>query len=114
MYCRFCFRREQVGKDNAAPLNETELETALSYIANNQNIWEVILTGGDPFILSPRRVKDVVQALDKIAHVKILRWHTRVPIVAPEKITNEFVEALKSTKASYVAIHSNHVDEFTA
>lgn len=114
LYCRFCFRREMVGPGKARGLKAAELASALDYIRTRTNIWEVILTGGDPFVLSTRRVKAVTQALAAIAHVSVLRWHTRVPVVAPELVTPAFVRALKAPgKAVYVALHANHVREFT-
>jgi lysine 2,3-aminomutase len=115
VYCRFCFRREMVGPENGAPLGDDELEAALAYIRADPRIWEVILTGGDPFVLSPRRIRAVTAALGDIAHVKILRWHTRVPAVAPERVTEELVAALVSgEKTVYVALHANNPRELTA
>lgn len=112
VYCRFCFRREMVGPDLGEALSAQQLAVALDYIRDNRNIWEVILTGGDPFVLSPRRLKDVTQALGQIPHVKILRWHTRVPVVDPARVTGEMISALKaSSKAVVVALHTNHVRE---
>ena len=74
----------------------------------------MILTGGDPLILSPRRVAEVTAALGDIEHVKIIRWHSRVPAVAPERVTPALVEALRSTsKTVYVALHANHPRELT-
>jgi lysine 2,3-aminomutase len=113
-YCRFCFRRETVGPGGAGDLSPAALEKALAYIAADPGIWEVILTGGDPLILSPRRIGLIMQALAKIEHVKVVRIHTRVPAVAPEKITPALVQALKqSGKATYVALHANHARELT-
>lgn len=115
VYCRFCFRREMVGPGKSSALSDTELAAALDYIRAHSKIWEVILTGGDPFVLSPRRIAEVTNALSDIAHVKVLRWHTRVPAVAPERITNALTEALRSpTKTVYVALHANHPREMTA
>jgi lysine 2,3-aminomutase len=90
------------------------LEAALAYIRAHPEIWEVILTGGDPLVLSPRRIAEVTQALDRIPHVRILRWHTRVPVVDPERVTGEMVSALTaSAKTVTVAIHTNHPRELT-
>lgn len=115
VYCRFCFRREMVGPDAGKNLSEAEIETALDYVRATPRIWEVILTGGDPFVLSERRVRTLMLALDGIPHVKIVRWHTRVPLVAPERITDDFVEALRATrKTVIVGVHANHPREFTA
>jgi lysine 2,3-aminomutase len=113
-YCRFCFRRETVGPDGAGNLSPDALKAALGYIAARPDIWEVILTGGDPLVLSPRRLAEVMEALAKIEHCKVVRLHTRVPAVEPGRITAELVSALKQTNmAVYVALHANHPRELT-
>ncbi len=114
VYCRFCFRREMVGPDREPSLTPALLDTAIEYIAAHDEISEVILTGGDPFVLTPRRAADLTERLAAIEHVKVLRWHTRVPVVDPERVSDEFVRALKTRQATvYVALHSNHAREFT-
>ncbi len=114
VYCRFCFRREMVGPGAGTTLSADEITAALAYIQATPAIWEVIVTGGDPLILSPRRIKDLTRALSTIAHVKVLRWHTRVPVVSPERVTPELVAALTATDQTvYVAIHANHARELT-
>jgi lysine 2,3-aminomutase len=111
-YCRFCFRREAVGPRRG--LSAGELEGALEYIRAHPELWEVILTGGDPLVLSPRRLAAVMRALAKIDHVKVVRIHTRVPVVAPARITPALVRAIKSAgKATYVALHANHARELS-
>jgi lysine 2,3-aminomutase len=112
VYCRFCFRREQVGPDGET-LDPAELEAALDYIRARPQIWEVIVTGGDPFLLSPRRLSAIVRALDAMPHLGVLRFHTRVPIVAPRRVTAALVDALSAEKAVYVAVHANHPRELT-
>lgn len=112
VYCRFCFRRETVG--SGAGMTPAEMETALEYIRRTPAIWEVILTGGDPLVLSPRRISAVIMALNAIDHVKVIRIHTRVPVAEPARLDAALIEALKSTgKALYVAIHCNHAAELT-
>ena len=112
VYCRFCFRREMLGE---ATLSPDAMETAFAYIAAHEEVWEVILTGGDPFILSPRRAEEITARLAAIPHVKIARWHTRVPVVDPPRVTDEFVAAIKSSGlTTYVALHANNASEFTA
>lgn len=113
VYCRFCFRREVVGPDGAGNLSEAELASALDYIRATPAIWEVIVTGGDPLVLSPRRLERLVQALDAIPHVRIIRFHTRVPVVQPGLINLEVLAALKAQTPVYVALHSNHPRELT-
>lgn len=114
VYCRFCFRREMVGPEGAGTLTSAALDAALAYIAATPAIWEVIVTGGDPLVLSPRRLRAVMARLEAIDHVKIVRFHSRVPVVAPESVTDDLVAALKSpSKAVYVALHANHPRELT-
>src|SRR5262249_44854206 len=113
VYCRFCFRREMVGPGEDRMLNGKVLDDALAYISGHPEIWEVIMTGGDPLMLSPRRIKEVTQALVGIAHVKVLRWHTRMPVADPARITDALVRVLKAPKAVYVAIHVNHPRELS-
>ena len=112
VYCRFCFRREQVGPEGEA-LNAAELDAALAYIRERSEIWEVIVTGGDPLMLSPRRLSHIVRALEDIEHVQVIRFHTRVPVVEPARVTARLVIALAAEKAVYVAIHANHPRELT-
>jgi lysine 2,3-aminomutase len=114
VYCRFCFRREMVGPDKDSNLTSAELETALAYIRAHPEIWEVILTGGDPFMLSSRRAAALTRELEAIPHVKIIRWHTRMPVADPDRVSAEFVDAIGSReKAVYVAVHCNHPRELT-
>ena len=113
VYCRFCFRGEMVGPGEDQVLSESAVEGALAYIAAHPEIWEVILTGGDPFMLSPRRVKEIVRRLDAIAHVKILRWHTRMPVADPERVSDALVLALLCAKTTYVVVHVNHPRELS-
>ncbi len=113
VYCRFCFRREMIGPD-AAPLTPKQLDDALGYIATHPEIWEVVLTGGDPLVLSARRLKQVMSRLAAIPHVKVIRVHSRVPAVDPVRVTPELVRALKANgKATYVVLHANHARELT-
>lgn len=113
VYCRFCFRREMVGPGREKGLSGTRLDAALAYIASRPEIREVILTGGDPFMLSPERARTVTGELESIAHVGIIRWHTRMPAADPARITPEFVAAIRSRKAVYVVAHVNHERELT-
>lgn len=112
VYCRFCFRREMVGPGKPGGLSSEALTHALDYIAAHSEIWEVILTGGDPLVLSARRLRAVMRSLAEIGHVKIMRIHTRVPIADPSCVTAELVRAIKANdKATYVALHINHPRE---
>jgi lysine 2,3-aminomutase len=114
VYCRFCFRREMVGPGRRRALSGAALAAALAYIRDHREIWEVILTGGDPLILSARRLRSVMEALALVDHVKVVRIHTRVPVAAPALITPALARALKSSgKATYVVLHANHPRELT-
>jgi lysine 2,3-aminomutase len=114
VYCRFCFRREMVGPQGLGTLSSDALAGALAYIAAHGEIWEVILTGGDPLVLSPRRLSEIMAGLSAISHVKVIRFHTRVPVVEPERVDAALVAALKLPgKAVYVALHANHPRELT-
>ncbi len=115
VYCRFCFRRERVGPGKPNGLSPAALARALDYVRAHPEIWEVILTGGDPLVLSPRRLRTVMKELAAINHVKVVRVHTRVPVAEPERITPDLVRAMKVRgKAVYVAVHVNHARELTA
>jgi lysine 2,3-aminomutase len=112
IYCRFCFRKELIGprKDS---LTRAELQMAYDYIRSQSGIWEVILTGGEPFILKPKKIADIVNSLASIEHVEIIRIHTRVPVVDPARISLDLIQALKSNKTVYVVLSANHPNEFT-
>jgi lysine 2,3-aminomutase len=114
VYCRFCFRREMVGPGKATALSQGAYDNALNYIRAHPEIWEVILTGGDPLMLSPRRLGEIMADLAGIEHVKIIRIHTRVPVVEPARISAEMIRALKVKGATtWVALHANHAKELT-
>ena len=102
VYCRFCFRREMVGPGKASALSEGAYGNALAYIRAHPEIWEVILTGGDPLMLSPRRLAEIMADLAAIDHVRIIRIHTRVPVAEPARISNEMIAALKVAGADYL------------
>ncbi|MBB3542827.1 lysine-2,3-aminomutase-like protein [Rhizobium sp. BK399] len=114
VYCRFCFRREMVGPQGLGTLDSEAMSAAFAYIRDHHEIWEVILTGGDPLILSPRRLEEILRELALIDHVKIVRFHTRVPVVDPSKIDAALIAALRASgKSVYVALHANHPRELT-
>jgi len=112
VYCRFCFRREQVGRAEER-LDAAELDAAIDYIRAHGEIWEVILTGGDPLTLSDRRVKALFQALHAIPHVQVIRVHTRYPVAEPKRITSGLANAMRGRAAVYVVVHCNHPRELT-
>jgi lysine 2,3-aminomutase len=115
VYCRFCFRREMVGPGKENALSDKAYTAALDYIRAHTEIWEVILTGGDPLMLSPRRLAEIMADLAAIDHVTIIRLHTRVPVADPARISRDMVAALKVEGATtWIALHANHAREFSA
>jgi lysine 2,3-aminomutase len=111
VYCRFCFRKEMVGKGDGM-LSESDIDAAVSYIRNDQNIREVILTGGDPLTLSNRRLSELFATLETIPHLDIIRIHTRAPIVQPDRVDEGLTALFASVrKALYVVLHVNHRQE---
>ena len=112
VHCRFCFRKEMIGPASHESLSRDDLASALAYIRDHKEIWEVVITGGDPLALSPRRIRDVTEQLGAIDHVAIIRWHSRVPVVSPETVTDALASALTvGAKTVYVAVHTNHAQE---
>jgi lysine 2,3-aminomutase len=115
VYCRFCFRRETVGRGKGGALGEAELASALEYVAAHPEIFEVILTGGDPLAASARRLRAVSERLAGIPHVALLRVHTRAPTAASDLVTTAKLDALQASgKALHVALHVNHPRELDA
>ena len=117
VYCRFCFRREMVGPRPAASrCRAPRCDAALDYIRAHPEIWEVILTGGDPLILSPRRLREVMRALARDrARQDRARAHARAGGRRRRRIHAALVRALKVRgKATYVVLHANHPRELTA
>ena len=112
LYCRFCFRREQVGPDGGV-LSAAELAAALDYVAARPAIREVILTGGDPLMLSARRLSGLLGRIAAIPHVELVRIHSRVPVAAPELVDDALVAAMGLEKPVYLAVHANHAREFS-
>jgi lysine 2,3-aminomutase len=111
VYCRFCFRREAVGPDGGL-LTEAELEAALDWFAATPAVREVILTGGDPLMLSPRRLGRILSRLAAIPHIETLRIHSRVPVADPSRITPDMLSALTLERPLYLCVHANHAAEF--
>jgi lysine 2,3-aminomutase len=113
VYCRFCFRREAVGPDGGL-LSEAELEGALEWFAQTPSVREAILTGGDPLMLSSRRLAAILGRLAALPHIETLRIHTRVPVADPLRVTPALAAALSLEKPLYVCVHANHAAEIRA
>lgn len=112
VYCRFCFRREAVGPDGGL-LTDAELDAALDWFAATPAVREVILTGGDPLILSPRRLAHILDRLSVLPHIEVLRIHSRVPVAEPSRVTPALLAALERAVPLYLCVHANAAAEFT-
>jgi len=112
VYCRFCFRREQVGPDGGV-LTAAALQAAYEYIEARKGVREVILTGGDPLMLSARRLGGILRRLQEISHVEVLRIHTRVPVADFSLVTDELAAAMDIERPLFVVLHANHARELT-
>jgi lysine 2,3-aminomutase len=112
VYCRFCFRREQVGPAGGV-LTEAELDAALDWFAVTPAVQEAILTGGDPLMLSPRRLAHIIGRLSAMPHIRIIRLHSRVPVADPARVNDALVAALDTETALFLCVHANHAREFS-
>ncbi len=112
VYCRFCFRREVVGPEGGL-LTEAELDAALDWFAATPTITEAILTGGDPLMLSPRRLRYIIARLSAVPHIQVIRLHSRVPVADPGRVSPALVEALASETPVFLCVHANHAREFS-
>ena len=112
VYCRFCFRREHVGPDGGL-LTDAELKDAYAWFAARPAVTEIILTGGDPLMLSPRRLKAILSALSAIPHIEMLRIHSRVPVADPSVLTEALADAMVTETPLWLVVHANSSREFT-
>ena len=112
VYCRFCFRREHVGPDGGV-LTDAELQAAYAWFADRPEVTEIILTGGDPLMLSPRRLADIIGTLSGMPHVQTIRIHSRVPVADPERLTEALAAAMETDRSMWLVVHANHAREFT-
>lgn len=112
IYCRHCNRRRLVGGDD--PPTSAEIEQGLEYIAKTRRIRDVLLSGGDPLLLSTRKLDYILGRLRAIDHVEIIRIGTRLPVVCPMRIDDELTSALKQHHPLFINTHFNHPKEVTA
>ena len=113
MYCRHCTRRRKAG-ENDAPMPAENVEKALDYIREHKEIRDVILSGGDPLTLGDERLDEVLDKLSRIEHVDIVRIGSRLPVVLPQRITDNLIAVLKKYKFVWLNTHFNHPQEMTA
>jgi len=113
MYCRHCTRRRLVGEDKDDGNLSTRFDAAIEYIKSNKKIRDVLISGGDPFILEDEEVEGLIQKVRSISHVEFLRLGTRVPVTLPQRITEKLVNILKKYSPIWISIHFNHPKEIT-
>jgi lysine 2,3-aminomutase len=112
VYCRFCTRKHFTGQEQAF-LKADELEAALEYIRNHPGLREVIISGGDPLTVSDSQLEKVLWSLRKIEHVEIIRLGSRMPVVCPQRMTDELVKMIRGFKPVFLMTHFNHPRELT-
>lgn len=112
MYCRFCTRKRKVGQAKMS-VSQTELNAAFHYIETHREIRDVLISGGDPLLLSDDRLDDILARLSRIDHVKMIRIGSRTLSTLPLRITGHLVEVLKKYHPLYINTHFNHPDEIT-
>jgi lysine 2,3-aminomutase len=110
-YCRFCTRRRKVGDPEKIPMSQ--LESAFQYLEQHTEIRDVIMSGGDPLLLSDRRIDELCKRLRAIKHIEVIRIGSRIPCHLPERITPELCAILKQYHPLYINTHFNHPDELT-
>ncbi len=111
-YCRFCTRKRKVG--DPSKIHPRYVEDGLDYIRAHSEIRDVIISGGDPLMLSDRRLENVLRAVRAVPHVEIIRIGTRMPCVLPQRVTQKLAGMLRKYHPLYVNVHFNHPDEITA
>lgn len=107
VHCRFCFRK------NLLSSNTYDFGKSIDYIKNHKEIWEVIFSGGDPFMLTDDFLGKVIKALKQIKHLKMIRFHTRIPTVYPKRVNKHFATILSKSKPLTIVLHINHPKEIT-
>ncbi len=111
MYCRFCTRKRMVGR--ATAVSEKTIAMGIDYIRSHKEIRDVLLSGGDPLMVSDRKLERIISRLRSIRHVEIIRIGTRFPCVLPSRITDALCNMLKKYHPIYVNTHFNHPREIT-
>lgn len=112
MYCRFCTRKRKVGCEEMAITDDT-IAAGIDYISKHSEIRDVILSGGDPLLLSDDKLDSILSALRSIPHLEIIRIGSRIPVVLPQRITHNLVRVLRKYHPVYLNTHFNHPDEIT-
>jgi lysine 2,3-aminomutase len=110
-FCRFCMRKRFIGKQSQ--IAQSDIDIGLAYIARTKTIQEVILSGGEPFMQNDTSLFEILDQLKQLSHIKIIRIHSRIPIMMPHRITLDLVHQLRKYHPIYINIHVNHPNEIT-
>jgi lysine 2,3-aminomutase len=113
MYCRHCTRRRMAGETDR-PRSQAEIDEMIAYVRNTKGVRDVLLSGGDPLTLSTDRLEYIVAKLHEISHVEIIRYGTSIPVVMPQRVTDELLDMMKRYQPVWLNTHFNHPKEFTA
>jgi lysine 2,3-aminomutase len=113
MYCRHCTRRRVAGETDR-PRSQAEIDEAIAYVRNTRGVRDVLLSGGDPLTLSTNRLEYIVAKLHEIPHVEIIRYGTSIPVVMPQRVTDELLDMMKKYQPVWLNTHFNHPKEITA
>ncbi|MGE5615085.1 MAG: lysine 2,3-aminomutase [Bacillota bacterium] len=113
MYCRHCTRRRVVGCEDYS-ISSREIDVAIEYIRQNKKIRDVLISGGDPFVMSDNWLENIIRKLREIPHVEVVRIGTRTPVVLPMRITDELLKMLRKYQPIWINTHFNHPREITA
>lgn len=114
--CRYCFRKNEL-YDNSLDLFDTEYEKVVHYLKDNSSVNEIIFSGGDPLMLSDQKIKSYLESFAQIESIKNIRFHTRFPVILPQRLSENFIETLKIFESHFenivIVIHLNHPEEVT-
>ncbi|NQT25644.1 KamA family radical SAM protein [candidate division KSB1 bacterium] len=111
VYCRFCTRKRKAGK--VGQVTADTIEAGLSYIEQHTEVKDVLVSGGDPLMLSDEKLANILHRLKAVSHVEIIRIGTRIPGVLPQRVTPDLVEILQQTNPLFLNLHFNHPAEIT-
>jgi lysine 2,3-aminomutase len=113
MYCRHCTRRRLVGEDAKETSPGSRFDAAIEYIKSNRKVRDLLISGGDPFILEDEEIENLIQKVRSVSHIEFLRIGTRVPVTLPQRISEKLVNMLKKYSPIWISIHFNHPKEIT-
>jgi lysine 2,3-aminomutase len=112
MYCRYCTRKRTTSEDNTS-LGTAEFEAVFDYLRSHPKVRDILISGGDPFMMSDKKIGSLLRSLREIPSLEVIRFGSRLPVVLPQRITPELVETLRAFHPIWVNTHFNHPKELT-